>query len=139
MSRIFISKDPEDLSIELQALVQTSQLEAQTLIEFSAIPFECPPPHDILFIASIRAADFFFANCQTNAQIACAGLETAKKVAERYQKEVHFIAQQSDQPVREAQKFNVGRGLDRDQATGHDHRLYGRVCAGHAIQVAWHW
>jgi uroporphyrinogen-III synthase len=109
MSRIFISKDPEDLSIELQALVQTSQLEAQTLIEFSAIPFECPPAHDILFIASIRAADFYFANCQTNAQIACAGLETAKKVAERYQKEVHFIAQQSDQPVREAQKFNVWR------------------------------
>jgi uroporphyrinogen-III synthase len=109
MSRIFISKDPEDLSIELKALVQTSQLEAQTLIEFSAIPFECPPAHDILFIASIRAADFYFANCQTNAQIACAGLETAKKVAQRYQKEVHFIAQQSDQPVREAQKFNVWR------------------------------
>jgi uroporphyrinogen-III synthase len=109
MSRIFISKEPEDLSIELQALVQTGVLEAQSLIEFSAVPFACPPVHDILFIASIRAAEFFFANCQTSAQIACAGLETAKKVAERYQKEVHFIAQQSDQPVLEAEKFNAWR------------------------------
>lgn len=109
MSRIFISKNPEDLSIELQTLVQKGLLEAQTLIEFSAVPFACPPAHDILFIASIRAAEFFFANCQTSAQIACAGLETAKKVAERYQKEVHFIAQYSDQPVLEAQKFNEWR------------------------------
>jgi hypothetical protein len=109
MSSIFISKDPEELSIELQVLVQKGVLEAQSLIDFSAVPFECPASHDILFIASIRAADFFFANCQTNAQIACAGLETAKKVAERYQKEVHFIAQQSDQPVREAEKFNAWR------------------------------
>ena len=109
MSRIFISKDPKDLSIELQALVQKGVLEAQSLIDFSAVPFECPPSHDILFIASIRAADFFFAKCQTSAQIACAGLETAKKVAERHQKEVHFIAQQSDQPKLEAQKFNEWR------------------------------
>lgn len=109
MSRIFISKDNEELSIELQELVQKGLLEAQTLIEFNAVPFACPPVHDILFIASIRAADFFFANCHTNAQIACAGLETAKKVAERYQKKVHFIAQQSDQPILEAQKFNEWR------------------------------
>ena len=109
MSSIFISKNPEELSIELRALVQKGVLEAQSLIDFSAVPFECPTSHDILFIASIRAADFFFANCQTSAQIACAGLETAKKVAERYQKEVHFIAQHSDQPVLEAQKFNEWR------------------------------
>ena len=81
MSRIFISKDPKDLSIELQTLVQKGVLEAQSLIDFSAVPFECPPAHDILFLASIRAAEFFFTNCQTSAQIACAGLETAKKVA----------------------------------------------------------
>ena len=109
MSSIFISKNPEELSIELRALVQKGVLEAQSLIDFSAVPFECPPSHDILFIASIRAADFFFSNCQTSAQIACAGLETAKKVAERHQKEVHFIAQQSDQPKLEAQKFNEWR------------------------------
>ncbi len=109
MSRIFISKDPQDLNNGLLALQQNGILEAQSLIEFSAIPFACPPAHDILFIASIRAAEFFFANCQSSAQIACAGLETAKKVAERYQKEVHFIAQQSDQPQLEAEKFNAWR------------------------------
>lgn len=109
MSRIFISKDPQDLNNGLLALQQNGILEAQSLIEFSAIPFACPPAHDILFIASIRAAEFFFANCQSSAQIACAGLETAKKVAESYQKEVHFIAQQSDQPQLEAEKFNAWR------------------------------
>lgn len=109
MRRIFISKDTQDLHEGLLALHQSGVLEAQSLIEFSAIPFVCPPAHEILFIASIRAADFFFKQCQTNAQIACAGLETAKKVAEHYQKEVHFIAQQSDQPQLEAQKFNAWR------------------------------
>ena len=109
MPRIFISKDPQDLNEGLLALQQNGVLEAQTLIDFNALPFDCPPAHDILFIASIRAADYFFAKCQTSAQIACAGLETAKKVAERYQKEVHFIAQQSDQPIIEAQKFNAWR------------------------------
>jgi len=109
MPRVFISKAPEDLSIALQTLLENGVLEAQSLIEFSAIPFVCPAAHDILFIASIRAADFFFKQCRTNAQIACAGLETAKKVAEHYQKEVHFIAQQSDQPQLEAQKFNEWR------------------------------
>ena len=109
MSTIFISKDPQDLSPELQLLVQKDMLEAQSLIEFSAQPFLCPSAFDILFIASIRAAEFFFAQCQTNAQIACAGLETAKKVTESFQKEVHFIAQHSDQPQFEAQQFNAWR------------------------------
>ncbi|MEY3100501.1 MAG: hypothetical protein RIS63_1403 [Bacteroidota bacterium] len=109
MSTIFISKDPKDLSPELQQLIQKGMLEAQSLIEFSTQPFLCPSAYDILFIASIRAADFFFAQCQTNAQIACAGLETAKKVTEYFQKEVHFIAQHSDQPQLEAQQFNAWR------------------------------
>jgi uroporphyrinogen-III synthase len=109
MSSIFISKDPQDLSPELQQLVQKGMLEAQSLIEFSAQPFLCPQAYDILFVASVRAADFFFTQCQTNALIACAGLETAKKVAERYCKEVHFIAQHSDQPQIEAQQFNIWR------------------------------
>jgi len=109
MRRIFISKDTQDLHEGLLALHQSGALEAQSLIEFNAIPFVCPPAHEILFLASIRAADFFFANCQTSAQIACAGLETAKKVAERYQKKVAFIAQQSGQPKEEAQRFNTWR------------------------------
>lgn len=109
MRSVFISKDSKDLSLAFQTLLQKGVLEAQTLIEFSVVPFVCPPAHDILFIASIRAADFFFADCQTSAQIACAGPETAKKVAERYQKEVHFIAQQSDQPQLEAERFNEWR------------------------------
>ena len=109
MSTIFISKDPQDLNPALQQLVQKGVLEAQSLIAFSAQPFLCPSAYDILFIASIRAADFFFAQCQTNAQIACAGLETAKKVTESYQKEVHFVAQHSDDPQLEAQQFNAWR------------------------------
>jgi uroporphyrinogen-III synthase len=109
MPGIFISKDPEELSIELQALVKSNIIEAQSLLDFSALPFECPPAHDILFLASIRAADFFFSQCNSTAQIACAGLETARKVAEKHQKEVHFIAQQSDQPKLEAERFNIWR------------------------------
>jgi len=109
MSKIFISKDVEDLNSGLLALQQNGILEAQSLIEFGALPFECPSHYDILFLSSIRAAEFFFKQCNTQATIACAGIETAKKVAERYQKEVAFIAQQSGQPQVEAKRFNAWR------------------------------
>ncbi|MEY4287288.1 MAG: hypothetical protein RL511_1374 [Bacteroidota bacterium] len=109
MSRIFISKDPQDLNSGLLALQKNGILEAQSLIEFSALPFECPSHYDILFLSSIRAAAFFFSQCDSEATVACAGLETAKKVAERYQKEVAFIAQQSGQPQEEAKQFNAWR------------------------------
>ncbi len=109
MSRIFLSKDPEDLNEGLFALQQNGILEAQALIDFEALPFDCPRKYDILFLASIRAAEFFFSQCTTTALIACAGLETAKKVAERYQKEVAFIAQQSGLPKAEAERFNAWR------------------------------
>jgi uroporphyrinogen-III synthase len=109
MSRIFLSKDPEDLNEGLLALQQNGILEAQALIDFEALPFDCPRKYDILFLASIRAAEFFLSQCTTTALIACAGLETAKKVAERYQKEVAFIAQQSGLPKAEAERFNAWR------------------------------
>jgi uroporphyrinogen-III synthase len=109
MSKIFISKDVEDLNSGLLALQQNGILEAQSLIEFGDLPFECPSHYDILFLSSIRAAEFFFKQCNTQATIACAGIETAKKVAERYQKEVAFIAQQSGQPQEEAKRFNAWR------------------------------
>ena len=109
MSRIFLSKDPEDLNEGLHALQQNGILEAQALIDFEALPFVCPANYDILFLASIRAAEFFLSQCMTTALIACAGLETAKKVAERYQKEVAFIAQQSGLPKAEAERFNTWR------------------------------
>ena len=109
MSRIFLSKDPKDLNEGLFALQQNGILEAQALIDFEALPFDCPRKYDILFLASIRAAEFFLSQCTTTALIACAGLETAKKVAERYQKEVAFIAQQSGLPKAEAERFNAWR------------------------------
>lgn len=109
MVQIFISKDAHDLNEGLQHLHKNGVLEAKSLIEFSAIPFECPPAYDILFLASIRAAEYFFAKCDTTVQIACAGVETAQKVAEKFKKEITFIAQQSDQPELEAQRFNEWR------------------------------
>lgn len=109
MRGIFISKNKEELIEPLLALQQQNLLEAQSLIEFRALPFECPPAHQILFISSIRAAHYFFEHCTSDALIACAGLETAKKVAELHQKQVHFIAAQSGQPKLEAQRFNEWR------------------------------
>ena len=70
MRSIFISKDPKDLHEGLLALHQNGSLEAQSLIEFNALSFECPNTYDILFLASIRAAEFFFKHCSTQATIA---------------------------------------------------------------------
>ena len=109
MSRVFISKDPEDLQEGLHFLLQNGILEARSLIEFKGQSFECPTNYDILFIASIHAASFFLSKCHTTALIACAGVETAKKVAERYQKKIDFIAHQSGLPIEEAERFNIWR------------------------------
>ncbi|MEN9698820.1 MAG: hypothetical protein RLZZ301_18 [Bacteroidota bacterium] len=107
--RIFITKDPEDLIPELQVLQQSGALFAKSLLTFEALPFACQTTAEVIFFGSIRAADFFFAQCKHDGLIACAGLETAKKIAEKHHKEVHFIAQQSGNPEQEAKRFATWR------------------------------
>lgn len=109
MPRIFISKDPKDLSEELFAMHLAGVLEAKSLIEFQSVSFACPGAYDILFISSIRAADFFLSKCKNNSLIACAGEQTARKLFDKYQLRADFIAKKSGNPIKEAHHFNTWR------------------------------
>lgn len=110
MKTIFISKDIQDLIPELSSLVSENKLTAQSLIDFQALPFDCPPPADITFFASIRAADFYLSKCNPGSHVAVAGKETARKIKDKYQLEIAFIAEESGNPVQEAVRFNSWRG-----------------------------
>lgn len=109
MQRIFISKDPKDLSEELFAMHLSGVLEAKSLIDFHSVSFACPSAYDILFISSIRAADFFLSKCTNNSLIACAGEQTAQKLLDKYHLRADFIAQKSGNPIEEAHHFNTWR------------------------------
>lgn len=110
MKSIFISKDIQDLIPELSKLVSENKLTAQSLIDFQALPFDCPTPADITFFASIRAADFYLSKCKVSPIIAVAGNETARKIKDKYQLDVTFVAEESGNPEHEAALFNHWRG-----------------------------
>lgn len=109
MQKIFISKDPTDLSEELFAMQLTGSIEAKSLISFQSVSFTCPGSFDILFISSIRAADHFFSKCKNNSLIACAGEQTAQKLFDKYQIKADFVAKKSGNPISEAAHFNAWR------------------------------
>lgn len=109
MQKIFISKDPTDLSEELFAMQLAGSIEAKSLIAFQSVSFACPHSYDILFISSIRAADYFFSKCKNNSLIACAGEQTARKLFDKYQLNADFVAKKSGNPISEAAHFNTWR------------------------------
>jgi uroporphyrinogen-III synthase len=109
MKPIFISKDFQDLSPALAALVAENKLTAQSLIDFQALPFACPEPTAITFFGSIRAAAFYLQNCKPSPLIAVAGKETARKLKENFDLNAVFIAEESGNPELEAARFNDWR------------------------------
>lgn len=110
MKPIFISKDIQDLIPELSKLVSENKITANSLIDFQALTFDCPTAADITFFASIRAADFYLSKCKVSPIIAVAGNETARKIKDKYQLEVAFVAEESGNPEHEAALFNNWRG-----------------------------
>lgn len=110
MKPIFISKDIQDLIPELSKLVSENKITANSLIDFQSLTFDCPTAADITFFASIRAADFYLSKCKVSPIIAVAGNETARKIKDKYQLEVAFVAEESGNPEHEAALFNNWRG-----------------------------
>lgn len=110
MTTVFISKDPEELIPTLHKLWSDGLIHAQSLLEYSALDFTCSPDFDLVFFASIRAAQFYLAKCPAPQLIACAGAETAQKIKLQFGLNADFIAKQSGNPEQEALEFNTWRG-----------------------------
>jgi uroporphyrinogen-III synthase len=110
MTTVFISKDPEELNPVLHQLWSDGLIAAQSLLVYNAQDFKCLTDFDIVFFASIRAAQFYLAKCTAPKLIACAGAETAQKLKVQFGLNADFIAQQSGDPDQEALAFNSWRG-----------------------------
>ena len=92
---VFISRDLSPDSI-FQKMLNTRGLEVsgQSLIEFSAVPFELPEKADWLFFYSQNGVRFFFENAQAGilpkAKTAAIGPATAE-VVRAYSRQVDFV------------------------------------------------
>ena len=109
MKLVFISKDPQELHSALHQLWAEGVLTAQSLLSYSAVSFTCQPTFDLVFFASIRAAEFYLAQCAPPAIFGVAGSETALKIEQIFGLKAAFVAQNSGNPAQEAEVFNQWR------------------------------
>ena len=109
---IFISKDLSEVTILQQfCLANNINLIAHSLIRFEAIPFEVNQTYDVLFISSIRAAEFFLKTEKIKPEtiIACIGQITARKLEELGLK-ITFVGEKSGKPIEVAEEFKKWLG-----------------------------
>lgn len=109
MKPVFISKDPLELHAALHKLWAEGVVTAQSLLSYSPLPFTCQPTFDLVFFASIRAAEFYLAQCPAPAIFGVAGKETALKIEQKFGLNAAFVAQNSGMPAQEAAAFNQWR------------------------------
>jgi len=109
MKPVFISKDPQELHAALHQLCAEGVLTAQSLLSYSPVSFTCQPTFDLVFFASIRAAEFYLAQCAAPAIFGVAGSETALKIEQKFGLKAAFVAQNSGNPTQEATAFNQWR------------------------------
>jgi uroporphyrinogen-III synthase len=109
---LFISKDISEVVLLQQfCLANNINLIAHSLIRFEAIPFQVNQSYDVLFISSIRAAEFFLKTEKIKPEtvIACIGQTTASKL-EKLGLKVTFIGEKSGNPIEVAETFKKWLG-----------------------------
>lgn len=104
---VFISRSVDQIGDQLRQFeARGGKLYAQSLIAFEEIKNETTPTCDVVFFSSIRAADYFLTNhAKPKALFACAGLETARKLSERYQIACDFVSEEAGNPMNAAFAF----------------------------------
>lgn len=109
---IFISKDLSEVAL-LQEFCFANKINliATSLIRFEAVPFDVNQTYDVLFISSIRAAEFFLKKEKIKPEtvIACIGQTTASKLKDLGLK-VTFIGEKSGNPIAVAEAFKKWLG-----------------------------
>ena len=104
---IFISRSRDQIGSELRQFeANGGVLYAQSLITFEGIKMDEVSSCEVVFFSSIRAALFFFqSHAKPNALFACAGGETARKLANQFQIACAFIADEAGNPTQAAVEF----------------------------------
>jgi uroporphyrinogen-III synthase len=106
-SAIFISRSTDQIGDQLlQFEASGGSLCAHSLITFEGIKNEVAFLCDVVFFSSIRAASFFFKYHQKpKALFACAGAETARKLADQFQIDCDFVSDEAGNPTQAAFEF----------------------------------
>ncbi len=104
---IFISRSRDQIGDQLlQFEASGGALYAHSLITFEGIKNEAVSLCDVVFFSSIRAASFFFQHHQKpKALFACAGGETARKLADQFQIACAFVSEEAGNPSKSAIAF----------------------------------
>jgi uroporphyrinogen-III synthase len=104
---IFISRSRDQIGSALRQFeANGGVLYAQSLITFEGIKMDEVSSCEVVFFSSIRAASFFFQHHQKpKALFACAGGETARKLADQFQIACAFIADEAGNPSKSAIAF----------------------------------
>ena len=104
---IFISRSRDQIGDQLlQFEASGGALYAQSLITFEGIKMDEVSSCEVVFFSSIRAASFFLKHHQKpKALFACAGGETARKLADQFQIACAFIADEAGNPTQAAFEF----------------------------------
>lgn len=109
---VFISKNTTEVT-ELVHFCKENEihLQAESLIQFESIPFQISETYDIVFFASIRAAEYFLKQEKINSKtkVACIGKTTAIKLSE-LGVNVDFIGDKAGKPSEVAQEFRKWLG-----------------------------
>ena len=110
--RIFISKASHDCQ-ELAVFCQSRNFElvSESLISFREIPFEDNFEYDVVFFASIRAAEYFLKhkNPLKSPVFACVGEETNRKL-NQLSVICDFVGDKSGAPTEVAKQFKTWLG-----------------------------
>lgn len=109
---LFISKDVHEVE-ELSTFCEDNKINliSRSLIRFEAVSFVVNNSYEVLFISSIRAAEFFLKTEKFNPEtaIACIGQTTANKLVDLGLK-VSFIGEKSGKPIEVAEAFKKWLG-----------------------------
>ncbi len=104
---LFISKTPEDCQwLEPLCEERKWKLDAQSLIDFSEMPFEIPTETDVIFFSSKNGVRYFLEQAEIPANVvtACVGKETAR-VLRKANIEPAFIGENSGDPISVGKEF----------------------------------
>ena len=108
MKTVFISKDAAELDGLVSFLNLRAKIHCQSLIEFQAVPFDCPKDFDVIFFSSIRCAQFLEASkhIDFNAySLGCGGSQTALRLAEKGY-ELSFYGENGSMPDVVSKEFS---------------------------------
>jgi len=109
---IFISKEAFEVALLQQfCFANKINLIAHSLIRFEVIPFQVNQSYDVLFISSIRAAEFFLKTEKIKPEtvVACIGQTTASKLEDLGIK-ISFVGEKSGNPIAVAEAFKKWLG-----------------------------